>query len=341
MAKKVDKNPSGYDDSTRLRHILDIIKEGVWEWDSTTGRVQRSLSWYRMLNYDKDIFPENVLTWEKVIHADDYDRVMQHFEDYTGGRSLTYDIEYRCIKGDGGYLWIRDQGKIVDYNEDGSLALMIGAHLDIHALKEAQTALQHQNELLNEDKLSFEQEVEKRTAELTEVNQKLANNIKKIEQLRNTDYLTSVYNRHKSETELVNEMARSKRYHSPLSVALFDIDEFKNINDTYGHQNGDMVLQKVSDLVLNHIRETDILGRWGGDEFFIILPGVHLSEAITSIEKLRSLIASYEFDESVRVTCSFGVTEYVAGDTVRSIYKRTDVGLYRAKNAGRNIVVHI
>lgn len=341
MAKTMDENPSGYDDSTRLRHILDIIKEGVWEWHSATGRVQRSPGWYRMLKYDENLFPEDVLTWEKVIHVDDYDRVMQHFEEYTSGQSPVYDIEYRCMTGDGGSLWIRDQGKVVEYNEDGSLALMIGAHLDIHELKEAQQALRQQSSLLHEDKLSFEQEVEKRTAELTEVNQKLANNIKKIEQLRNTDYLTSVYNRHKSETELVSEMARSKRYHSPLSVALFDIDEFKNINDTYGHQNGDMVLQKVSDLVLKHIRETDILGRWGGDEFFIILPGVRLPEAIISIEKIRSLIASSEFYESMKVTCSFGVTEYVAGDTVRSIYKRTDIGLYRAKNAGRNVVVHI
>lgn len=341
MAKKVDENSSGYDDPTRLRHILDIIKEGVWEWDSATGRVRRSASWYRMLNYDENLFAESVLTWEKVIHEDDYDRVMQHFEDYTRGQIPAYDIEYRCIKGNGGYLWIRDQGRIVEYNDDGSLALMIGAHLDIHELKEAKVTLQHQSELLNEDKMSFEQVVEKRTAELTEVNQKLANNIKKIQQLRNTDYLTAVYNRHKSETELLSEMARCKRYHSPLSVALFDIDEFKNINDTYGHQNGDLVLQKVSQLVLTHIRKTDTLGRWGGDEFFIILPGVHLSEAIISIEKLRSLIAAAEFHECMQVTCSFGVTEYVAGDTVRSIYKRTDIGLYRAKNAGRNIVVHI
>lgn len=340
MAKKSDDNPSGYNDSTRLRYILDIIKEGVWEWDAINRKVSRSPGWYRMLRYDENQFPESVLTWEKVIHADDYSRVMKHFEAYTNGHIPVYDIEYRCMKGDGGYLWIRDQGRIVEYAEDGSLALMIGAHLDIHALKEAQTILLHQNVLLTQDKLSFEQEVEKRTAELTEVNKKLANNLHKIEQLRNTDYLTSVYNRHKSETELVNEMARSKRYRSPLSVALFDVDEFKYINDTYGHQNGDVVLQKVSQLVLKHIRETDVLGRWGGDEFFIILPGVSLSEAIISMEKLRSLIASSEFYESVQVTCSFGVTEYMSGDSVRSIYKRTDVALYKAKNAGRNIVVH-
>lgn len=341
MVKKVDDKASGFNDSLRLRHILDIIKEGVWEWDSATGRVRRSPGWYRMLNYDENLLPEDVLTWEKVIHPDDYDRVMQHFESYTSGMIAAYDIEYRCITGGGGSLWIRDQGKIVEYNEDGSLALMIGAHLNIHELKEVQSAVFQQSKLSNEDKLSFEQEVEKRTAELTDVNQKLANNIKKIEQLRNTDYLTSVYNRHKSETELVSEMARSKRYHSPLSVALFDIDEFKNINDTYGHQKGDVVLQKVSQLVLSHIRETDILGRWGGDEFFIILPGVRLSEAIISIEKIRSLIALSAFYESMKVTCSFGVTEYAVGDTVSSIYKRTDIGLYRAKHAGRNVVVHI
>jgi diguanylate cyclase (GGDEF)-like protein/PAS domain S-box-containing protein len=340
MTNPEDQKPSSHDDSTRLRYILDIIMEGVWEWDANTAQVKRSPGWYRMLNYDQNMFPENVLTWEKVIHPDDFETVMQHFEAYTSGQSSVYDIEYRCIKGDGDFLWIRDQGRVVERSKEGVATFMIGAHLDIHQLKLAQTTLQIQNGLLNEEKLTFEQEVAKRTAELIQVNLTLETNLKKIKRLKDTDYLTSVYNRHKSETELLNEIARSKRYHSPLSVALFDVDEFKIINDTYGHQNGDLVLQKVSDLVIKHIRGTDILGRWGGDEFIIILPGVGLLEAVTSIEKIRSLIAGKVFSEDLRVTCSFGVTEYAAGDTVSTIYKRTDIALYKAKHAGRNVVVH-
>lgn len=340
MTNPEGEKPSSHDDSVRLQYILDIIMEGVWEWDANTGQVKRSPGWYRMLNYNQNLFPENALTWESVIHPDDFKAVMQHFEAYTSGKICAYDIEYRCIKGDGDFLWIRDQGKIVERSEEGAATFMIGAHLDIHQLKLVQAKLQAQSGLLNQGKLTFEQEVEKRTAELTKVNLELAKNLKKIERLRDTDYLTSVYNRHKSETELLNEIARSKRYHSPLSVALFDIDEFKIINDTSGHQNGDLVLQKVSQLVIKHIRETDTLGRWGGDEFFIILPGVSLPEAVTSIEKIRSLIAAEDFNENLRVTCSFGVTEYSEGDTVSTLYKRTDIALYKAKHAGRNVVVH-
>jgi diguanylate cyclase (GGDEF)-like protein len=339
MNKQTVEKQQEYNDTTRLQHILDIIKEGVWEWDAKSGKVQRSLGWYHMLGYDKQLFPESLLTWKNVIHPDDYATVMQHFEDYTCGRIASYDIKYRCRKGDGGFLWIRDQGKIVSRNEDGSVAIMIGAHLDIHHLKLSKSALQLQDEL-NKDKFTLEQMVEKRTAELTELNLKLEENFKKIDHLKNIDFLTSVFNRRKLEGELSSEIARSKRYGTLLSVAQFDLDEFKEINDTRGHQSGDLVLQGVSQLVMRHIRETDLLGRWGGDEFFIILPGVCLSDAVVSMEKLRRLIAESEFIESLKVTCSFGVTEYIEGDLINTLYKRTDIALYKAKNAGRNIVMH-
>ncbi|TNF98959.1 MAG: sensor domain-containing diguanylate cyclase [Gammaproteobacteria bacterium] len=338
MNNKKSKS-SRKEEKRTLRFILDIIKEGVWDWNANTGNVERSPGWYRMLGYDVDALPKTVFTWEDVIHPDDYPSVMRHFEDYIGGQAQVYEIEYRCRKADGSYIWIRDQGKIVERNGDGSVARMIGAHLNIHDQKQAQLALQHQNELLNEDKFTLENLIDKRTSELEEVNRKLKENLKKIDQLSKTDALTSIYNRHKLETELGHEIARSKRYKTSLSVALFDVDNFKAINDTHGHQMGDQVLKRISELIIKNTRDTDIIGRWGGDEFLIILPGINLDNAISVMEKIRGMIAAPDFFESITVTCSFGVTQHIPDDSIGSMYKRADVALYRAKSAGRNIVM--
>lgn len=330
-------------EAERLGHILDVIREGVWEWNANSGEVKRSPGWYRMLNYTTAL-PANVLTWENTIHPDDYPRVMQHFEDYLSGRCAAYRIEYRCLNATGDSLWIEDRGKIVLRNSDGSPALMIGAHLNIHAQKIAQEALQQQNSLLNQNKDTLEDLLESlirnRTAELIAINRKLATNLREIDRLRNLDHLTAIYNRHKLERELSKEIARAQRYHSPLCVALFDLDHFKVINDNHGHHTGDTALQNISALVTAHLRETDILGRWGGDEFFLLLPGIDIHQAHTVIDKLREQIATTEIIPGIHITCSFGLTSIDPEDTLTSIYKRADQALYKAKHLGRNRVVN-
>lgn len=325
-------------DYPKMSSILDIIEEGVWDWSANTGHVERSPGWYRMLNYDVGAFPKTVFTWENLIHPDDYPMVMRHFDDYLSGKISSYEIEYRCKKSDGTFLWIKDQGKIVERNNDGSVARMIGAHLNIHEKRIAQLALQRQNELLHEDNFTLENIIQKRTAELEEANRKLEENIKEIDLLSTKDPLTSIYNRRKSKQDLRREIERAKRYKTPLSAALFDVDNFKNINDTFGHQLGDEVLIKISQMTLDHIRKTDIMSRWGGDEFFIIFPGINISDAIVSLEKIRKLISETQFMNSIHATCSFGVTQYIQDDSIESIYKRVDKGLYVAKDSGRNSV---
>ena len=121
-------------------------------------------------------------------------------------------------------------------------------------------------------------------------------------------------------------------------MALFDIDRFKTINDLFGHQIGDTVLKKISEVVLKNIRKTDIFSRWGGDEFFIILPGIDSQNALNGIDKIRVLISEHEFFESLHVTCSFGVAQYIFDETVDSLFKRADQALYTSKSAGRNAV---
>jgi diguanylate cyclase (GGDEF)-like protein len=153
-----------------------------------------------------------------------------------------------------------------------------------------------------------------------------------------TDPLTGLYNRLKFNQEMAGEILRSDRYNSPFSLMLFDIDQFKKVNDTHGHQMGDKVLIQLSRLVLALIRSTDLLARWGGEEFVILLPGSDGQMASQAAEKLRDGIGHGVFETVGTVTCSFGVAQYVEGDTAELLIGRADDALYRAKINGRNQV---
>lgn len=321
-----------------LSHILEIIQEGVWDWSALTGHVERSPGWYRMLDYDVDCFDKDVLTWENVIHPDDYSRVMQHFEDYLSGENSRYCIEYRCRCSDGSYLWIEDVAKVVERTPEGKIARMIGAHQNIHAAKTAQDELNRQNELLRNDNATLENLVRERTLELHQLNIALQQQLEHIGHIASHDKLTSVYNRHMFEEVFKKEISRAKRYGRPLSLIMVDVDYFKEINDRYGHQSGDVVLRDLADTLQKNLRDSDIIARWGGEEFVIILPNTPFEQAVIIAEDLRATIAGHPFDKGVRLTCSFGVTDYREKDTTDTIFARIDKALYRAKEFERNNV---
>ncbi len=153
-----------------------------------------------------------------------------------------------------------------------------------------------------------------------------------------TDPLTGLFNRLKFNEALAGEILRSARYKAPLALVLYDLDWFKAINDSHGHPAGDMVLTKLSAFVTGRIRSVDILARWGGEEFVIMLPGCDAAMAYQAAEKLRAAIGQVGFDVVGSVTCSFGCAQYVDGDTAASLIARADDALYRAKVRGRNRV---
>ncbi|MEF3191525.1 MAG: diguanylate cyclase [Campylobacterales bacterium] len=161
---------------------------------------------------------------------------------------------------------------------------------------------------------------------------------KMIEESAVRDPLTGIYNRKRFNQVVEVEMERAQRYNVALSLVMFDIDHFKHINDTFGHQCGDEVLRTLASLVDSHVRKVDLFARWGGEEFMILLPENSIEEAAMLAEKLRSLIASAEFECCGSVTCSFGVTQYRKDDTFDGFFERVDRGLYQAKNEGRNCV---
>jgi diguanylate cyclase (GGDEF)-like protein len=153
-----------------------------------------------------------------------------------------------------------------------------------------------------------------------------------------TDSLTGLFNRLKFNETLGTEMARAKRQKTPLSLMLYDVDYFKAINDNHGHQVGDAVLVKLSKFVLQRIRPSDLLARWGGEEFIILAPGSDGQMAYQAAERLRVALLSAEFDNVGALSCSFGVSQYCDGDTAASMLARADAALYRAKIGGRNRV---
>ncbi len=158
-----------------------------------------------------------------------------------------------------------------------------------------------------------------------------------LKELAHYDVLTGVYNRRAINDKLMYMAGYSIRYARPMTLIFMDIDHFKKINDTYGHSVGDTVLSDVAELVRTRLRESDLLGRWGGEEFLIGLPNTGLKEAIGIAEELRQSIASHPYSYG-HVTCSFGVAQLRREEGFAEWINRADKMLYDAKAAGRNQV---
>lgn len=173
------------------------------------------------------------------------------------------------------------------------------------------------------------------------VNVDITERIRLEDYLRNaadTDELTQTWNRRHFYELLHEEIQRAARYGRPLSLIMFDIDLFKRINDSHGHAVGDQVLVFVSREVQNEVRVTEHLARVGGDEFMLLLPETGLREAGSTAERLRKLFAERALEPLGRVSCSFGVCEYLPGESVDDFMRRADEALYEAKEAGRGRV---
>lgn len=161
---------------------------------------------------------------------------------------------------------------------------------------------------------------------------------KVLENQATTDSLTGIYNRRKFLELLQMEIHESKRYEVPVELIFFDIDHFKEINDNYGHEAGDSVLQELTRLVNGMIRQADIFARFGGEEFVILAHNSDVGAGCELAEKIRRAVHQHSFTQVGRVTCSFGVAQYLPDDTTDSIIKRADDAMYSAKKRGRNLV---
>lgn len=166
----------------------------------------------------------------------------------------------------------------------------------------------------------------------------LAKQFSEADYYSRTDFLINQPNRRELNSIMTYEFQRADRYDRPLAVILFDVDHFKTVNDTYGHEVGDEVLIEIARIVRSAIRATDIFGRWGGEEFLLLAPEASWKEGYWLAEKIRRLIEEHRFGHVGVITASFGVSVFQGGDTIERAISRTDEALYRSKDRGRNYV---
>ena len=159
-----------------------------------------------------------------------------------------------------------------------------------------------------------------------------------ISRIAAEDSLTGLYNRRKINELIQHEIERSERYQKGFSVIIMDIDYFKRVNDRHGHLAGDELLKMLAQILLDTIRHTDEVGRWGGEEFVVLCPETNMDGACLLADKIRQKIEHSTFNDYGKQTASFGIACYQEGDTIDNIISHADEALYMAKNAGRNRV---
>ncbi|WP_298749897.1 cache domain-containing protein [uncultured Arcobacter sp.] len=206
---------------------------------------------------------------------------------------------------------------------------VVSKYLKSQFLKYKSRILNKSGELKQLNK-SLEDKVKDRTEELEKSRESL-------EVLATTDALTKIHNRYSIMNIMEQEIRKLSRCGGNLCIALFDIDKFKDINDNYGHDVGDIVLCTLSSFVNNFLRESDIMGRYGGEEFLIIYKNTMLKDACIVSERVRKSVSEHKFNENVKqVTISIGLVEYQNDESVDELFKRLDILLYKSKNEGRN-----
>jgi diguanylate cyclase (GGDEF)-like protein len=187
-------------------------------------------------------------------------------------------------------------------------------------------------------RLEAEYQKTKRSLEIREIEVRAI--LAQAHELANTDVLTFLPNRRKILSSLQEEVIRSNRYHTPLAISILDIDHFKKVNDTYGHVAGDQVLRSVAARLRAHIRHPDTIGRYGGEEFLIVLPNSELQAAAEQASRLCQQIRDLHIDvndQVISVTISVGVAQLqIESETWEQLLHRADEALYRAKELGRN-----
>lgn len=179
-------------------------------------------------------------------------------------------------------------------------------------------------------------------ARLTDSRRKLAASLDQVQQLASHDELTGILNRRSLMAALAREHVRAERSGTPFSVAMIDLDHFKRVNDVHGHAAGDEVLRRFAATVRENMRATDVFGRYGGEEFMLVLLGDSPGAALIAVERIRNAVAAKDWSAiaaDLPVTLSAGIASHCKGETIEQMLHRADLALYQAKDAGRNTVI--
>lgn len=310
----------------RLNFVIESTGVGIWDWYVQTGETIFNERWANIMGYTlEELSPVSIETWMEHAHPDDLEESSRLLEEHWRGDTDHYILETRMKHKDGHWVWVYDAGQTVEWEEDGRPKRMIGTHVDITEQKNIQKALAEQQLLLEEQ-----------TADL-----KISN--ARLKELSETDALTEIPNRMAYKERLIKETQSTKRTNSPLSLLIIDIDHFKEYNDGYGHDNGDIALKKVATSIRDSLlRDTDFVARIGGEEFVVLLPHTTPEGAMQVAEMIRKNISACNIEHSFSkveniLTISIGISSLSGRDIkINKIFKQADTALYKAKGNGRN-----
>ncbi|MBT3168863.1 MAG: diguanylate cyclase [Candidatus Cloacimonetes bacterium] len=301
-----------------------IIKNsivGIGVVDSNGKYTLVNSIWKTMFGYTTEEAYQ--LNLNNVTPFEDFERSQFNFEKLIKGEIKNFHLEREYIRKDGSTFWAAVSVSPI-YEEDGSVESVIAFIVNIDEQKMAEHKL----------KKSYEQ--------LKNYSNEITRNNKELEILARIDPLTEIYNRRGIKNEIEKEAYRAHRNKTPLLVAFGDLDNFKNINDEFGHDAGDFVLKEIAKIMLRVIRETDAIGRWGGEEFILVLPETNCIIGRHILERIRRIIDEtiFEFKGSkMRMTITFGFCEYDTEGDVENCIKKADIALYKGKKSTKNCVV--
>ncbi len=292
----------------RLANIIEGTRLGTWEWDIRTGRTVFNERWAEMVGYTlAELEPTVLDTWKRLSHPDDLAEAERRIKLHFEGKTDFYESEGRMRHKDGRWIWILDRGKVIERDAAGHPLKMYGTHSDI---------------------------TERKTLE------------ERIRELAIRDPLTSIFNRRYIFERLEEVTAEYRRTGRNFCISLMDLDHFKAVNDSYGHQAGDFILTEFAAALRASVRPYDLLGRYGGEEFILISVNMDARETAAAIERVMSLVrgTTYRYnDRDIRFTFSCGIAdsaEFVRDQfTSEAMIALADTRLYVAKENGRNRLV--
>jgi diguanylate cyclase (GGDEF)-like protein/PAS domain S-box-containing protein len=283
------------------KYALEGAGDGVWDWDIENDIAHFSDKYKELLGFTDEDIRTSPEDWNNRIYSVDVDSVKQAMDDYWAGKTEQYIHEHRIVCKDKSIKWVLSRGKITKRDKNGKPQRMVGTHTDITARK----LLENQ-----------------------------------LENLAHFDALTNLPNRTLLDDRLKLALAYAKREKKTIAVMFVDLDLFKEINDLYGHEVGDVVLKQVALKLSACVRESDTVARLGGDEFIILLPMIETEDdAIFVANKIVQAIAQpiITAQASLHVTASIGIAIYPQhGMDEKMLMLNADMAMYQAKRRGKN-----
>jgi diguanylate cyclase (GGDEF)-like protein/PAS domain S-box-containing protein len=299
ITNRVADQGSAHSREKQLWFALNEAVDGLWDWDVPSGHLFFSPQLKRMLGYGPEEMTPRLATWTDNLHPDDAARVRVALDEHMQGKRMRYEAEYRLRNRNGHYLWVHDRGRVCESDAQGRPTRLVGMLQDISERKQLELRLQS---------------------------------------MAAQDMLTGLASRLEGSHFLHRQAADCERQNTPLGLAFIDIDHFKAVNDEHGHLRGDEVLQAVARLVQAGVRGSDMLCRWGGEEFLLVAPQTDVAQLAVLAEKLRLGVRDAMSAHQPPVTISVGVASADGTIDVTALLARADAALYRAKQAGRNRV---